>query len=248
MATVILVRHGRSTANTAGILAGHTSDVHLDGLGRQQVAATADRLATVPLTAVVSSPLERCVETAEEIVGKQKELKDVLSDASLTECHYGLWQGKHLGELAKESLWKIVVNEPSRARFPGGESLPEMQQRIVRAIRGRDAQIEAEHGPGAVWVAVSHGDPIKSVIADAYGMNFDNFQRVHVDPASVSIIHYGSSDPDEDGHRIHGAKPRVIAVNTTGGDLDWMAPKSTTAEESAPARASDPQVGGGAGH
>lgn len=248
MATVILVRHGRSSANTAGILAGHAPDVHLDDLGRQQVATTAERLAAIPLAAVVTSPLERCVETADEIVGKQKELKDVLSDASLTECHYGLWQGKHLGELAKESLWKIVVNEPSRARFPDGESLPEMQQRIVRAIRRRDAQIEAEHGPGAVWVAVSHGDPIKSVIADAYGMDFDNFQRVHVDPASVSIIHYGSSEPAGDTPRVHGTKPRVIAVNTTGGDLSWMAPKSTDTEESAPAGAGEPQVGGGAGH
>ncbi len=134
------------------------------------------------------------------------------TDRGLTECDYGEWQGRALKDLAKEKLWATVQAQPSAATFPGGESMVAMQARAVSAVRRRDALVEAEHGAGAVWLAVSHGDVIKSILADALGMHLDLFQRLHVDPASVSIIRYTAT------------RPYVLATNTHAGDLSWLAP------------------------
>lgn len=226
MATVLLVRHGRTTANATGLLAGRAPGVALDAHGRDQAARTGDRIAAVPVVRVVSSPLDRCLETARAIVDRQTGAPPSSVDDELTECDYGQWQGRRLDELAKEDLWRTVQSHPSAVVFPGGESLAGMQARAVAAIRRHDAEIEAEHGPGAVWVAVSHGDIIKSVLADALGMHLDMFQRLEAGPASVSIVSYGAS------------RPRVLASNTDSGDLSWLAEG---------ARAGDAAVGGGAG-
>ena len=227
MATVILVRHGRTTANASGLLAGRTPGVSLDETGREQAAVTGARLAAVPLVGVVSSPLERCRETARFILDRQGSTPRSTLDDDLTECDYGQWQGRTLADLAQESLWPVVQSQPSAVTFPGGESMATMQARSVAAIRRQDAAFEAEHGTGAVWVAVSHGDIIKSVLADAFGMHLDLFQRITVGPASVSIVHYGTS------------RPTVFATNTDAGDLSWLA--NTAGPGDAP-------VGGGAGH
>ncbi|MFT2708517.1 histidine phosphatase family protein [Clavibacter zhangzhiyongii] len=227
MATVILVRHGRTTANATGILAGRTPGVDLDDIGREQADRTAERLAAVPLAAVVSSPLQRCWETAQRILDRQTGKPAQPVDPDLTECDYGDWQGRALADLATEDLWKTVQSTPSAVVFPGGESMAGMQARAVAAIRRHDAAIEAAHGPGAVWVAVSHGDVIKSILADAYGMHLDLFQRIDVGPASVSIVRYGAG------------RPTVHATNTDAGDLSWLATSAVVG---------DAPVGGGAGH
>ena len=226
MATVLLVRHGRTTANATGLLAGRTPGVHLDDHGREQASATGDRLAPVPLVGVVSSPLERCQETARFLLDRQSGSPTSTVDADLTECDYGDWQGRALKDLATEELWQVVQSQPSAAMFPGGESLAAMQARSVAAIRRLDAAVEAEHGPEAVWAAVSHGDILKSVLADALGMHLDHFQRLTVGPASVSIVRYG------------GARPSVLATNTEAGDLSWL---------SAGLAAAEAPVGGGTG-
>jgi probable phosphomutase (TIGR03848 family) len=237
MATVILVRHGRTTANASGTLAGRTPGVRLDDVGTGQAQRTGERLAVVPLAAIVSSPLERCRQTAKALVAARDAAVRITSEKGITECDYGEWQGRALKDLAKEPLWKTVQTQPSAAAFPGGESLATMQARAVAAVRRHDAAIEAEHGAGAVWVAVSHGDIIKSVLADALGMHLDLFQRINVDPASVSIVRYT------------GTRPYVLATNTHAGDLSWLVPppakktrsrRTTTSGEDAP-------VGGGAG-
>lgn len=234
MATVILVRHGRTTANASGMLAGRTPGVQLDEVGAAQAARTAERLAVVPLVAAVTSPLERCRQTTKAIVSAQSAALRPATDRGLTECDYGEWQGRPLKELAREKLWATVQAQPSAVTFPGGESMVGMQARAVSAVRARDALIEAELGPGAVWVAVSHGDLIKSILADALGMHLDLFQRLHVDPASVSIIRYTST------------RPYVVATNTHSGDLAWLAPKPT--RKGTRKRATDDAaVGGGAG-
>jgi probable phosphomutase (TIGR03848 family) len=233
MATVILVRHGRTTANVSGVLAGRAPGVSLDDLGRTQASAAGERLAAVPLVAVVSSPLDRCRQTAAAIAGAQQAKPARLTDKGLTECDYGEWQGRALKTLAKEALWKTVQTQPSAAVFPGGESMTAMQARAVTAVRRRDAGFEQEHGPGAVWVAVSHGDVIKSVLADALGMHLDLFQRLHVDPGSVSIVRYTPT------------RPFVLASNTHAGDLAWLAPR--TKGRSKKAAGGDATVGGGAG-
>ena len=240
VATVILVRHGRTSANVGGVLAGRTPGVRLDDTGMAQAERTAARLAAVPLVAVVSSPLERCRQTAQSVVRAQTAAQTaalrVATDRGLTECDYGEWQGRPLKELAKEPLWKVVQSQPSAATFPGGESLASMQARVVDAVRRRDAAVEAEHGPAAVWVAVSHGDLVKAVLADALGMHLDLFQRLHVDPASVSIVRYTST------------RPFVLATNTHDGDLSWLVPPPAKKGRSRKAPPStDAAVGGGAG-
>jgi probable phosphomutase (TIGR03848 family) len=237
MATVILVRHGRTTANTAGTLAGRLAGVQLDETGLAQAVRTGERLAVVPVAAVVTSPLERCRQTARELVRARTERIALTTDRGITECDYGDWQGRAIKELAKEKLWSTVQTQPSAATFPGGESMTAMQARAVAAVRRRDAAIEAEHGAGAVWVAVSHGDIIKSVLADALGMHLDLFQRLHVDPASISIVRYT------------GTRPYVLATNTHAGDLSWLAPPPAGRKGSKRSRAGaqDAVVGGGAG-
>ena len=226
MATVILVRHGRTTANASGVLAGRADGVSLDQVGREQAAATGVRLAAVPLAGVVSSPLERCRQTAQFILDRQSGTPYAPLDPDLTECDYGQWQGRLLNELMTEALWPAVQSQPSAVVFPGGESLAAMAARSVAAVRRHDAAFEAEHGPGAVWVAVSHGDIIKSVLADALGMHLDLFQRINVGPASISIVRYGAG------------RPSVHASNTDAGDLSWLANGI---------QAGDAPVGGGAG-
>ena len=211
MATVILVRHGRTTANASGVLAGRLAGVRLDDTGHAQVARAAERIAAVPVTALVTSPQERCRQTAKAIAAAQpRERVRAVTDRGLAECDYGEWQGRTLRELAKEKLWATVQRQPSAAVFPGGESMVTMQHRAVEAVRRHDALVTGEHGPGAVWVAVSHGDIIKSVLADALGLHLDLFQRINVDPASVSIVQY---TPD---------RPYVLATNTHEGDLSWL--------------------------
>ncbi|OIH94371.1 MSMEG_4193 family putative phosphomutase [Curtobacterium sp. MCBA15_001] len=228
MATVLLVRHGRTTANATGLLAGRTAGVALDSVGKQQAARTAERIAEVPVVAVVSSPLERCRQTARAITAFQHGDPEQRIERAITEADYGEWQNRKLSDLAQEPLWRVVQANPSAVVFPGGESMQTMQSRAVAAIRRIDAQIEAEHGAAAVWVAVSHGDIIKAVLADALGMHLDLFQRITVGPASVSVVRYGE-------HR-----PEVVATNTDSGDLSWLA--------KAPAPSGDAAVGGGAGN
>jgi probable phosphomutase (TIGR03848 family) len=230
--TVILVRHGRSTANATGVLAGRLPGVHLDDAGVKQASAVGERLAGVRLAAAVTSPLERCRETAREITSRQAEPLRAGTDKQLSECDYGDWQGRALKELAREKLWKTVQAQPSAATFPGGESMRAMQDRAVAAVRRHDARVAAEHGPDAVWLAVSHGDVIKSILADALGTHLDLFQRIHVDPASVSIVRYTES------------RPFVIGTNTHAGDLSWLTPPRKKARGR---RRTDAEVGGGAG-
>lgn len=232
MPTVILVRHGRSTANATGVLAGRLPGVHLDDAGVRQASAVGERLAGVRLAAAVTSPLERCRETAREITSRQAEPLRAGTDKQLSECDYGDWQGRALKELAREKLWKTVQAQPSAATFPGGESMRAMQDRAVAAVRRHDARVAAEHGPDAVWLAVSHGDVIKSILADALGTHLDLFQRIHVDPASVSIVRYTES------------RPFVIGTNTHAGDLSWLTPPRKKARGR---RRTDAEVGGGAG-
>lgn len=210
MATVILVRHGRSTANTAGVLAGRTEGVTLDETGLAQVKDVGERLASVALRLAVSSPLERCRETADAVLAAQRTPLPLEVDDRLTECDYGTWQGRKISDLAKEPLWRTVQEHPSHAVFPDGESLQAMAARVVAGIRALDARVEEEHGPQAVWLAVSHGDLVKAVLADAHGTHLDHFQRIIVDPASVSIVRYTA-------HR-----PYVVATNTHAGDLSWL--------------------------
>lgn len=260
MPTVLLVRHGRTTANASGVLAGWTPGVALDGTGVAQADALASRLAAVPLAAVVTSPLQRCRETAAALVavpgppatatGRSSRRSapvpvprpEPAVDDRLGEARYGDWTGRSLKDLAKEPLWRVVQAHPSAVTFPGseGESMPAMQTRAVEAVRWHDAAVAAEHGPDAVWVAVSHGDVIKAVLADAFGMHLDAFQRIVVDTCSVSVVRYTP------------LRPFVVRVNDTGGDLAGLVPpppprRGRRRAAADPLTASDAVVGGSTG-
>jgi probable phosphomutase (TIGR03848 family) len=208
--TLILLRHGRSSANTSGVLAGRADGVALDDTGKGQAWALGQRLKPVPLAAVVSSPMERCQQTVAPLVAGRELTVEV--DDQLAEVDYGEWTGKEIKTLAKEPLWKVVQQHPSAALFPGGEGLAAMQARAVAAVRRHDARVAAEHGPQAVWLACSHGDVIKSVLADALGVHLDSFQRIMVDPCSISVVHYTE------------VRPFVGRVNDTGGDISGLLP------------------------
>src|SRR3954464_6289622 len=226
MTTVLLVRHGL-TSMTGPVLAGWTPGVHLDDRGRAQAVALAERLRPVPLSGIVSSPLERCQETA-AAVAVGRDASEVQTDDRLGECRYGDWTGQELKKLAKDPLWKVVQAHPSAAEFPGGEALRDTQARAVTAIR----EINARLGADATWVAVSHGDVIKAVLADALGMHLDMFQRLLVDPCSVSVIRYTE------------LRPFVVRINDVGGAVGDLAPAKRARRRRA---SSDAVVGGGAG-
>jgi probable phosphomutase (TIGR03848 family) len=236
--TVLLVRHGRTAANRAGVLAGWTEGVSLDEAGQEQVRALARRLSVVPLAAVVCSPLLRCQETAELLLtGRAGADVPRHDDERIGEVRYGDWSGQELKTLAKDPLWKVVQGHPSAMTFPGegGESMTAMATRAVTAVREWNLRLG-----DAVYVVVSHGDIIKAILADALGMHLDQFQRIVVDPASISVVTYTP------------LRPFVVHVNDVGGDLSFLAPAKAKGRGRARATSkgtgrSDAVLGGGSG-
>lgn len=192
MALVLLVRHGRTEANAAGTLAGRTPGLRLDPVGVAAAEALRDRLAGAPLAAAVTSPLDRCRQTAEIVVAGRIP---VTADDRLIECDYGTWTGLELARLRRRKLWPAIQNRPSEVTFPGGESFRAMQERAVTAIREHDAAVARDHGDDAVWVAFSHADVIKAIVTDAVGAPLDRLQRIVVDPCSVTAIRYTPGNP-----------------------------------------------------
>lgn len=206
--TVVLLRHGRSTANTAATLAGRTPGVGLDDTGWEQARRIVDRLAGVRLEAIVRSPMLRCEQTVEPLAG-DRGLVPLVEDR-LAEVDYGEWTGRELKALTDEPLWKVVQQHASAAVFPGGEGLAHVQARAVSAIRHHDARLAAERGRDVVWLACSHGDVIKAILADALGSHLDGFQRIVAEPASISVVRYTDT------------RPFVLRMNDTGGDLSGL--------------------------
>jgi probable phosphomutase (TIGR03848 family) len=226
--TVILLRHGRSVSNTAHTLAGRSEGVELDEKGLAQAAELVDRLDGLPIKALVRSPLLRCRLTLEPLAAAIG-LEPVV-DERLSEVDYGQWTGRQLGELVKEPLWSVVQQQPSAAIFPDGEGLAQVQARAVAAVRDHDRRLTEEHGADVLWVACTHGDVIKAVVADALGTHLDSFQRITADPASMSVIRYTP------------ARPFVVHVNHTGAQL--ASALKASASEKATGGGDDAVVGG----
>ncbi len=230
MATVLLVRHGRTSANEQGILAGTAPGTVLDNKGIEQAQNLAELLAGYEVSAIISSPLERTMQTAEvlatSLVSKSGTALEISSEPALAECEYGDWTGRSLAELAQEEMWRAVQDHPASVVFPGtdGESMANMAQRAVGAIRRWNDLL----GSDAVYVAVSHGDVIKAILADALGMHLDLFQRIGADPCSVSVINYTPS------------RPFVLSINGNGSDVRRHVSVSHKIKDDAP-------VGGGSG-
>jgi probable phosphomutase (TIGR03848 family) len=236
VSTVLLLRHGRTASNASGVLAGWTPGIGLDEVGVAQAQAVSARLSALPLAAIVASPLERCRQTAGAVAdGRPVE---PATDERLGEARYGDWTGRALKDLAKEPLWKVVQTHPSAAVFPGadpegvaGEGLAAMQARAVEAVREWNARL----GPDAVWLACSHGDVIKGIVADALGLHLDQFQRISVDPCSITAIRYTE------------LRPFVLRVNDTGGGVEGLVPPAPRKGRKRKPPSSDAAVGGGAG-
>jgi probable phosphomutase (TIGR03848 family) len=234
VATLLLVRHGRTTANNDGVLAGRSPGVHLDDVGTEQAEGVGRRLADLPLTRLVTSPLARCRQTVAAIAAHQAAAPETVTEAGITECGYGAWTGRSLKQLAKEPLWRHVQQQPSAVTFPDGESLQQMHARAVAGVRRHDDRVETEHGPDALWVAVSHGDVIKAILADALGLHLDLFQRIVVDPGSVSVV------------RFTPGRPFVLHLNDHGSDLGALRPRKRRRRRGRRSTG-DAAVGGGAG-
>jgi probable phosphoglycerate mutase len=209
---LLLARHA-VTAQTGPLLSGRATGIDLSDRGREQADALGRRLAELPVSVVYASPIERTTQTAEAIA-RHHDLP-VLPLPGVLEADYGDWTGGKLTELAKTDLWKTVQRAPSRARFPGGESLAEMQLRMVSALE----TVVADH-PGELVVVVSHADPIKAAIAHYTGVHLDLFQRIVVSPASVTVFELSA----------HGAA--MVKCNDTGS-LDELRPAVPEAEEPA---------------
>ena len=203
--TVILLRHGRSTSNTAHTLAGRSEGVELDEKGREQADSLIGRIGELPVKAIVRSPLLRCEQTVAPLAAALDVVPVV--DERLSEVDYGTWTGQKIGDLVKEPLWAVVQQQPSAAVFPEGEGLAHVQARAVAAVREHDRTLREQADADVLWIACTHGDVIKSIVADALGTHLDSFQRITADPASMSVIRYTA------------VRPFVMHVNHTGASL-----------------------------
>ncbi len=212
MTTVLLVRHGL-TALTSSTLVGWTPGVPLDEQGRAQAAAVAERLRPVPLATIVSSPLERCRETADAVAAGRTPAPPFELDERLGDVRYGDWTGRMFKDLQRERAWKTLHVDPASFRFPNGEALHEMGARAVAAVRDWNERL----GPEATYAIVSHADPIRAILADALGLGFDGFGRLSVGPASLSVINYGPGGST------------VLRVNDTGSDPSDLIPTNKKA-------------------
>lgn len=194
----MLVRHG-VTPSTGKVMPGRAPGLHLSELGRTQAERAAERIATLSPapSAVYASPMERTRETAAPIA-RALGLR-VRANSGLLDCAVGEWEGKPLKTLAKRPEWRTVLGWPTGFQFPGGESFPETQDRVVTTVLALAAAHRGER-----IVCVSHADPIKMFLAAVAGVPLDLFQRLTISPASISAV------------LLADTRPVVLCVNATG--------------------------------
>ena len=224
MTRILLIRHAHSVANQRGILAGRADGVVLTEQGVSQSEDLAKRLAGSKISKVHTSPLERCHLTIAPLVKSipSKDRPKIVVNNDLSEVDYGKWTGKKLSTLYREKLWKVVQNRPSAMYFPAGEGLAQVQVRAMRAVHSAAAE-------GGLQLLVSHGDVIKSIVAAVLGTHLDNFQKIVIDPASITVLDFDGTDF------------RVLTLNNTS------TPIVDFAKTSAKKRAAKALLGGGSG-
>jgi len=199
---LVLIRHAHSQSNASGVLSGRLPNVHLSEKGMKQSQQLSERLGNFAVAQLRVSPMERCFETISpwlnDVVLKNSPDFEPIIDPSLNEVDYGHWSGKKLISLARKKEWRTVQESPSRMYFPGGEGIAQMQSRAMSVVHEL-----AKLPDSKTAVIVSHGDVIKSIVASAVGTHLDEFQRIIIDPASISVLDYS------------GIKPRVLLLNDT---------------------------------
>jgi probable phosphoglycerate mutase len=196
MTLVLLVRHA-VTDVTGKRLSGSIPGIHLSDEGLAQAKRLGERTASLRVTEVYSSPLERCVETAQQVAAPRRLEIKVMPDVE--EVGYGRWAGRPIAQLTKTKLWRRIQLLPSSVEFPDGETLIGAQRRVTTAL-----DVIARRAPRGVIVVVSHADIIRLALAHYAGVHIDLFQRFTVSPASVSALVLGD--------RI----PRILRINDTG--------------------------------
>jgi probable phosphomutase (TIGR03848 family) len=183
MARIVLLRHAHSVANEKNLLAGRTPGIALSKTGRDQALQLVNRLGAITFDEIAVSPMQRCRETIDPWLTSSDGKSRVVTDDSISEVDYGSWSGKSLASLRRKSQWKVVQDFPSQMVFPEGESLLEMQGRALSGFY----RLNSVKGKGP-RLLVSHGDVIKSIVAHCLGMHLDQFQRLVIEPASITII------------------------------------------------------------
>jgi probable phosphoglycerate mutase len=179
---IVLIRHAHSTANAAGVLSGQLPNVHLSKSGLEQAERLAERLGKLTIAQVQVSPMDRCLETLAPWLAKYGKNVNVITESNLVEVDYGKWSGKKLATLSRAKLWRKVQGQPSAVTFPEGESLAQMQVRAMKTVHDFfETDLE-------LTIMVSHGDVIKAIVASSLGMHLDDFQRIVIDPASITIL------------------------------------------------------------
>jgi probable phosphomutase (TIGR03848 family) len=202
MARIVLLRHAHSVANEKNLLAGRTPGIELSKTGRDQALQLVNRLGAITFDEIAVSPMQRCRETIDPWLTSSDGKSRVVTDDSISEVDYGSWSGKSLASLRRKSQWKVVQDFPSQMVFPEGESLLEMQGRALSGFY----RLNSVKGKGP-RLLVSHGDVIKSIVAHCLGMHLDQFQRLVIEPASITII-----DTDN-------GMSRLVRFNDTKGFL-----------------------------
>lgn len=223
MARIILLRHAHSVANESGILAGQLSGIALSKKGAKQAVELVERIGKVEFDSIRMSPMQRCQETLAPWLESKKSsgLKKFMLDENLIEMNYGSWSGRKLTALAREPLWKLIQQSPSKVQFPQGERMTAMQRRAISSIDSAVAE-----KPKGTHLFVSHGDVIKAVVADMLKLKLDHFQSLVIDPASITMLDYD------------GKSARLIIFNDHLTHLDKVL---------ASARSTKTLLGGGAG-
>ncbi len=209
MASIILVRHSRSTANNAGVLAGQAPGITLDEVGYTQAQGLIDRIGKVSISRTISSPLQRCIETITPWHSAHGD-SIIELDENFIESDYGSWTGQKLSDLAKEPLWKQVQKEPSSVTFPEGESFQAMFNRVSSGLDKIIDNLKDEENV----IIVSHGDIIKLAIAKILDLPIDKFQKLVIDPASISIVKVEKTEDAE-----HSRRTALISMNESGTPL-----------------------------
>ena len=224
MTRILLIRHAHSVANDRGILAGRSAGVALTEHGDKQAIDLAERLKGVLIAKIHISPLERCHLTINPLLKKSpvKMRPKIMITEDLSEVDYGKWTGKKLSSLYREKLWKVVQNRPSAMYFPGGEGLANVQVRAMRTVHAAAQET-------GLQIIVSHGDVIKSIVAAVLGTHLDNFQKIVIDPASITVLDFDGTDF------------RILTLNNTSTPISELA---KVAGKRRPAKA---LLGGGAG-
>lgn len=196
MTTLLLIRHGVTTAT--GTRLGGRTEAELSDTGRQQAEQVGERIAALPVRAVYASPLARTWQTA-EIVGKAVAREPIACDG-LLEVDYGRWTDRSLKAVARTKMWPVIQARPSLASFPDGETIRGAQLRAADAVE----ELVARHRSGVI-AAVSHADVIKALVAFYLSLPLDAFQRLHVSPASVSVLQLSP-----------GGRPVLVRFNDDG--------------------------------